>query len=189
MAADSIPTLYEGIVYRSKTEAKHARFLDYLAIPREYEEQGYRSSGTNYLPDFKVRGALGLIFIEIKGKLEDDPEGVARWRKFAAARPQPSRAALLIGAPSLTLQTIVIGGDEAADDPVLGPWEADDLTWRPCPAGKHFDLAYPGHFKSKFAEDGCEQKFGGLGLEEIHDAVTAAHAEQYRMAFPAGTRS
>lgn len=186
VTADSIPTYYGGIVYRSKTEAKTARFLDELEIKFEYEEQGYRSSETNYLPDFKARGALGLLYLEVKGRLEDDPVGVRRWRLFAAKRPQPSRAALLIGSPRLEIATIVIGGDEEAEEPVQGPWETDDFTWRPCPSGLHFDLAYPGKFRSKFAEDGCEQLHGGDGMDRLADAVTAAHAEKYRWP-PRGT--
>lgn len=186
MTADSIPTYYGGIVYRSKTEAKTARFLDELEIKFEYEEQGYRSSETNYLPDFKVRAALGLLYLEVKGRLEDDAYGVHRWRLFAAKRPQPSRAALLIGSPQLKIATIVIGGDEAAERPSDGPWEADEFTWRPCPSGLHFDIVWPGKFESKWAEDGCEQLIGGNGMARLAGAVTAAHAEQYRWP-PRGT--
>jgi len=178
--SQSLPAVYKSILFRSQTEVRHAVFLDALDIEWAYEEQGYRSRGTCYLPDFKMLGALGIVYLEVKGRFDAESQDVMRWRDFAAERPQPSRAALLIGAPALDLRTIVIGGDENAADPGDGPWETDDFTWRPCQSGEHFDLVYPGHFKSKFAEHpGCEQKFGGLALERIEDAVTAASAYQF----------
>jgi len=175
----AIPTPYGGIVFRSRLEARWALFLDHLHVKWEYETQGFATGGTAYLPDFVVFAALGTLWTEIKPAYDNDPDGVARWRKFADQRPQPSRAALLIGVPAPENETRVIGGDINADDPVKGPWEDDLQTWRPCPAGVHFDLAYPGRFRSKYAEDGCPQRHGGLGDEAIADAVTAARSERF----------
>jgi hypothetical protein len=68
----------------------------------------------------------------------------------------------------------VIGGDDEQDDPLKGGWESDVFEWRPCPSGKHFDLAWPGQFGAKFAEDGCPDDFGGNGEERIADACFKA---------------
>ena len=175
----SLPTWHNGIKYRSRTEARWAVFFEHLDIKFAYEAQGFVSGGTAYLPDFMTFPALGTLWAEIKPSYDNDPDGVERWRKFAAERPQPSRTVLLIGAPSHAMEAVVIGGDENAKDPVRGPWEADDFAWRPCPAGIHFDLAYPGKFRSKFAEDGCEPDAGGQGEERIAAAISAAMSARF----------
>lgn len=176
-----IPCVYKGVTYRSRTEAKWAVWFDHLRIPYEPEPQGFDSRwGTSYLPDYLVHAACGPLWAEIKPTMQADPEGVRRWRNFAAERPQVSRAVLLIGAPRLHNDAIVIGGDESAADPGDGPWEDDAQIWRPCPSGQHFDLAFPGRFFAKFAPDGCEDKFGGLGEQAIEDAVEAASSYQFK---------
>ena len=191
MAPRALPTYYNGTLFRSRLEAKHARVFDGLDLKWIHEPQGYRSRGTNYLPDFMLFAACGTLYVEIKPAIDNDPDGVKRWRSFAAERPDPgkTRAVLLAGKPSVNIQAVVIGGDEDAGDPVNGPWEDDAQIWRPCPSGAHFDMAFPGRFFSKFAPDGCEDKFGGLGEEAIADAVYAANSERFvsRPTDPTGT--
>ena len=50
--AAAIQTLYKGIKFRSRTEAKWAVFFDHLNIPYRYELEGYEKNGKAYLPDF-----------------------------------------------------------------------------------------------------------------------------------------
>lgn len=168
-----MPGWYKGTRFRSHLEARYAIFFDELQIKWEYEPQGFAVDGTAYLPDFVAFPALGMLWIEIKPEWDTDPAGVERWRKFVAHRPQPSRAALLIGKPSADGMHTVIGGDEG-EDPLKGPWEDDRMQWRPCPAGYHFDLAYPGKYRTKFADDGCPDHFGGPGEDLIEAAVKTA---------------
>ena len=66
-----------------------------------------------------------------------------------------------------------------ADDPAKGGWEDDTQEWRPCPSGHHFDLAVPGLFGAKFAEDGCADQFGGDGEAKIAAASQAALAYRF----------
>lgn len=175
-----IPTPYRGVVYRSRTEARWARFFGFLEIPFEYETQGFNTDGEWYLPDFLVFGALGMLWVEIKGSWKKDPDGVGKFRRFAVGRPQPSRAALIEGPPALGLRCLVIGGDESLDDPFMGPWEADDHEWRPCQGGYHYDLAYAGTFRAKFAQHpGCPEDFGAGGEERVARAVEAALNERF----------
>ncbi len=49
-----IQTLYNGIIYRSRTEARWAVFFDKLGWNAEYEPEGYDLDGQWYLPDFYV---------------------------------------------------------------------------------------------------------------------------------------
>ena len=83
------------------------------------------------------------------------------------------------------VKTIVIGGDDNSDDPLKGPWEDETQEWRPCGSGHHFDLAFPGLFGAKFAEDGCADLFGGDGEAKIAAASQAALA--YRFGKTKGT--
>jgi hypothetical protein len=186
MASKGIETWWSGVLFRSRGEAKWAVFLDHLGVPWEYETQGFDTDGTWYLPDFIIFAATGKIWAERKSSWEDDPGGIAKFRHFALWRPQPSRAALLIGEPSLEGEHLVIGGDDSLDDPLNGPWEDDCQTWRPCPSGHHFDLAYPGKYRSKFAEDGCPPSPGNPGEDRIEAAVAAALSERFKY-MPPGT--
>jgi hypothetical protein len=47
-----IPTEYEGVLFRSRTEARWAVFLRRAGFRFEYEREGYDLDGTWYLPDF-----------------------------------------------------------------------------------------------------------------------------------------
>jgi hypothetical protein len=49
-----IETTYNGIKYRSRTEARWALFFDKLGWNAEYEPEGYDLDGLWYLPDFYV---------------------------------------------------------------------------------------------------------------------------------------
>lgn len=161
LAIPAIETRYAGVLFRSRTEARWARFWDALDIKWDYEPQGFVAAGIPYLPDFVAFAALGMLWAEIKPSWQADPEGVAKWHEFAIWRPGRSRAALFAGAPSLEGEYLIRGGNEESS-----PWEDDTQQWRPCPGGHHFDLAYPGTFRAKYAEDGC-----------VHDGDSARRGE------------
>jgi hypothetical protein len=172
---------YAGTLFRSHLEARYAIFFDQLDLKWEYEPQGFVIDGTAYLPDFVVFAAMSTIWVEIKPDWDADPDGVAKWRKFAPERPQPSRAVLLIGKPSVQGRHVVIGGGGDAT------WEDDGQEWRPCSAGYHFDLAFPGTWRTKFADDGCPDSFGGDGEHRIEKAVRAALSHRFGKFSPRGT--
>lgn len=177
LSIPAIPTLYAGVLFRSRTEARWARFWDALDIRWDYEPQGFVAAGVPYLPDFVTFPALGILWIEIKPSWQADPEGVEKWRRFADRRPQPdrSRAALFAGAPSLEGEYMVVGGD---DDRGGGAWDDDTQQWRPCSGGHHFDLTYPGTFSAKFVEDGCDWHIGP-GDDRLRKAVELALSERF----------
>jgi hypothetical protein len=182
-----MPVLYAGTLFRSHLEARWAIFLNHLDLKWEYEPQGFKTRGVPYLPDFAVFAPLGLLWAEIKPAWESDPEGVGKWRLFTTERPRPSRAALLTGKPAVRSVHLVIGGDEESDSPLRGPWEDDRQEWRPCPAGYHFDLAYPGTNRVRFAEDGCPDDFGRGGDARIENAVRVALSARFGKFAPDGT--
>lgn len=49
-----IPTVYKGINFRSRTEARWAVVFDALGLDWVYEPEGYEFNGTKYLPDFVI---------------------------------------------------------------------------------------------------------------------------------------
>jgi hypothetical protein len=175
-----IETTHAHVRFRSRTEARWAVFWDELGIRWSYEVEGFLPAGTSYLPDFVIFPALGTVWVEIKPTWQADPDGVAKFRKFAGERPQPSRAALIIGLPTLHNTPLVIGGDDNQDNPVRGGWDDDTQEWRPCPSGHHFDLAFPGAFYAKFADDGCSPYgCGGDGEARIAAASQAALSHRF----------
>ena len=173
-----IPTWLDNVLYRSRGEAKWAKFFTELRVPFEHETEGFMPAGVCYLPDFIVFDAIGPVWVEIKPTWH--AQGEEKWRHFAAFRPKGTRAALFAGPPKVGAgNVLVIGGDQDADDPLKGPWEDDTQEWRPCPSGHHFGLAYGGTFGAKFAEDGCPDDFGGNGEQRIRDAVRAAMSARF----------
>ena len=62
----AIETWHDGILYRSRAEARMAVFLTHAGIEFKYEYEGYlMSNGQRYLPDFILTGID--VFLEIKG--------------------------------------------------------------------------------------------------------------------------
>lgn len=92
----------------------------------------------------------------------------------------------LVGKPSPGGEHVVIGGDENAGNPGNGPWEDNGQSWCPCPAGHHFDLAYPGKHRARFPQDGCSDYFGADGEERIAAAVQAALSHRFGKSGPEG---
>jgi hypothetical protein len=163
------------VLHRSRLEARWALFFDNLGVKADYEPQGFATDGEPYLPDFVIEAALGILWAEVKPNWDADSDGIARWHRFANRRPMPSRAILLTGPPSLDLNVVVIGGSADAESPLAGPWEEDEHQWRPCPSGRHFDVIWPGFFRGKYAEDGCQyDPDGGLAGEARIAAVASA---------------
>src|ERR1035441_7870543 len=105
MSRWSLPGEYAGVTFRSHLEARWAIFLTHLDLKWEYEPQGFATDGQGYLPDFAIFAATGLVWAEIKPDWLSDLEGVAKWRRFAEQRPQPSRAALFAGLPTPHVKT------------------------------------------------------------------------------------
>jgi hypothetical protein len=60
----AIETAYNGILFRSRTEARIALFLDLMGIEWSYEPEGFDVNGQWYLPDFYL--PLYDAFWEVK---------------------------------------------------------------------------------------------------------------------------
>lgn len=95
MALRALPTLYNGVHFRSRMEARWAVFFDQLGLRWEYEPEGFElPSGRWYLPDFWLPDLNGGIYAEIK----PTPEGFEP--AIEMARAMPCCVLLLDGAPA-----------------------------------------------------------------------------------------
>lgn len=173
--ATPIPTWYNGVLHRSGLEARYAVLFHELGIDAAWEIQGFDANGTWYRPDFLAYLPHGLLWCEIKGSWEQDPAGIERWRTFSLWRPMPSRSALFVGMPAIGNCPLIIGGDPEDKNPAAGHWEDDTRDWRPCPAGYHFDLTWPGRFGGNLTEDGCPcSDQDGVGQWRLERAIGIA---------------
>ena len=62
----AIDTVYNGLKFRSRMEARWAVFFDKIGLKYEYEKEGYDIDGVWYLPDFWIP-SLDMWF-EVKGR-------------------------------------------------------------------------------------------------------------------------
>lgn len=63
----AIPTIYSGVLFRSRMEARWAVAFDHLGLTWEYEPEGFNlKSGARYLPDFRLSFANKILWLEIK---------------------------------------------------------------------------------------------------------------------------
>ncbi len=82
MFAKPIETIYKGIRFRSRLEARWAVFLDSLDCSWAYESEGYELPFSGwYLPDFRVHnfpmgqnGDRFEIWVEVKGTMPSNEE-------------------------------------------------------------------------------------------------------------------
>jgi hypothetical protein len=64
----SIETRYNGVLFRSRAEARWAFFLDYLSVPWKYKHEGFELQSGRYVPDFWLPTVNGGTWLEIKGQ-------------------------------------------------------------------------------------------------------------------------
>lgn len=97
--ATALKTEYNGIIYRSQTEARWAVFFDALGLQFTYEPETIRlSSGACYLPDFFIQDFDA--YFEVKPSSDQVvTEEATKARCLAHDRPE-QRVWLAIGAPA-----------------------------------------------------------------------------------------
>jgi hypothetical protein len=108
-----IPTLYGGIEFRSRLEAKWAAMFSALGWRWEYEPEDL----AGYVPDFVVMrpGSEGPLLVEVKPAYDLAAMGAAA-RKIDASGWPATNAALIVGA---TWNPTTPGSDDAQVFPFL----------------------------------------------------------------------
>jgi hypothetical protein len=115
----SIPTRYNGILFRSKLEANWAEFFDWHKIKWAFEPEGFNLNGVYYLPDFWLP-EIKTIF-EVKGILDKKDFGKldALWeatRPAEGAWHSPEILMVIGSAPAGEQFTIYQGFHQSLDN-------------------------------------------------------------------------
>jgi len=134
MKIPALPTTYDGVTFRSRTEARWAMAMTLCGEPWEYEPEGFGLSSGRYLPDFWLPNRN--CYAEVKGKPFTDDEA-QKCAELASATNCP--VLMLDGAPMLRCYWLM--------DPERGPY--DVMPW---PFGK--DRGF-GQGDFWFASAGC----------------------------------
>jgi len=92
----AIETTYNGIVFRSRMEARWAMFMDALGIAYEYEPDAFRIGGISYLPDFFIPHMDS--FLEIKNPVMAES---GRAKAEALAMASKKKVFLICSAPKV----------------------------------------------------------------------------------------
>lgn len=75
----AIQTWYNGVLFRSRTEAKWAKLFDILNIKWDYEIEGFvMNDGTWYLPDFFLPSFEDGMYVEVKGEFTVEEKELCR---------------------------------------------------------------------------------------------------------------
>lgn len=98
-------TRYNGVLYRSRTEARWAFFFDAINIGFDYEPEAYRTGVRGYLPDFRLwpRHPGMRWLLEVKGQYPTDDE---IGKAVDLTRVLNCDLLLVIGAPDEKFQLI-----------------------------------------------------------------------------------
>lgn len=96
-AIKAIPATYNGVQFRSRTEARWAVFFDALGVRWEYEHEGYQLPSGWYLPDFWLPEVSGGMFAEIKPRRAPSERETKAIKELAAATGKTS--CIFPGAP------------------------------------------------------------------------------------------
>lgn len=171
MNARHIQTYYNGIKYRSRTEARWALFFDKMGWTPDYEMEGFDVGGEWYLPDFYVPEINS--FCEVKGReLNYDERRKAR----KLATQTQIKVITLINTPSpVTVKNEIFIPPRTQEE-----WDKD-LTGRA--------PRYWGWFKGNFTSNSDGEVFFecltkgcvylGQSSNSIIDAMNAARNERF----------
>lgn len=83
-----IPTRFDGILFRSRTEARWAVLFKHLDLKYRYEDEGFQLPSFWYLPDFWL--PEWRAFAEVKGSWEQwDAIALGKARELAVGSGRP----------------------------------------------------------------------------------------------------
>lgn len=104
----ALPTTYNGVQFKSRTEARWAAYFDLMGVEWRYEDEAYLLPSGGYLPDFYL--PMNNCYAEVKG---DDGFDLAAIRKVLELANVTQRSVLCLdGPPAGTVYLRVYGGTE-----------------------------------------------------------------------------
>lgn len=90
----ALPTTYNGVQFKSRTEARWAAYFDLMDVEWRYEDEAYLLPSGGYLPDFYL--PLHDCYAEVKG---DDGFDLVAMRKVYELSNLTKRKVLLLDGP------------------------------------------------------------------------------------------
>ncbi len=134
-----LPSVYRGVTYRSRMEARWAVFMDHAGVPFIYEPEGYDlGGGLCYIPDFYLRGMDA--FLEIKNPL--DKESLKKPEVLSGESGR--RVFVFLSNPKYPESP---GFDWESDAAIFysdGHWSDSGYLWCECEGCRKVDLQFEG---------------------------------------------
>lgn len=165
----SIETKYNGIIFRSRSEARWAVFFNTLGIRWEHEKEGYQLGDICYLPDFWLP-ELDCWF-EVKGA---DPDDLDCKKSSRLALHTEKVAYIAFGEMALPNEP---KGTPRFHAFFPGPCpDADiDYAWTECPDCGKFGITYLGFSdrlpcKTRHNHGGCPKHSHNGSKAQNHDS-------------------
>lgn len=135
MNIKAIETIYNGIRFRSRLEARWAIFMDALGVKWEYEPEGFTDGTLCYLPDFWLPDLE--CYLEIKPTTPSEEEIKKAWIAVMATE---KNLAFIVGRPADPLYIFSDWAPEISSNdhfamvlnPFSHPHVFPDLYWSKC---------------------------------------------------------
>ena len=132
-----IETVYHGIRYRSRLEARYAVFFDLMRVAFEYEPEGYDINGRWYLPDFYLPRFDCHVEIKPTRKKQETLTGEL-FRLMRGFADMVGPITCFCGPPTADWHGIVYCWD-MTDSGAGGPWQFD-IGFAYCEKCKQYTL-------------------------------------------------
>lgn len=138
-----IPTLFDGILFRSRLEARWACFYKTLGIKYSYEHEGYKgNNGIMYLPDFYIQHLD--CFIEIKGQYPNNKEfEKARFLSDGLNKNVYIFHGFFPKSTEISNYAIEYGANDTSAI-IISPFQGDDYhyLWCECPVCEYLGIEF-----------------------------------------------
>lgn len=122
----AIPTLYKGIQYKSRLEARTAIFFDFFGVKHQYEKQKYTLGNLKYIPDFWLEDYQ--MFVEVKGM---HPTDLAREKARKLLLQEGYPVMIVSGVPYTVERELFTTPGEYDDPEDFDPQPMYDYTGEP----------------------------------------------------------
>ena len=123
MAIKAIPTIYRGVMFRSRLEARWAAFFDLCKWHWDYEP--FDCDG--WIPDFLIRGKTNLL-VEVKPAIEFPSDVAVKIEKACESSPLDGFELLILGSV-VPVRFDEVGGIVWNDRNIIGwlgeSWDED----------------------------------------------------------------
>jgi hypothetical protein len=200
----AIQTQYNGLLFRSRLEARWAVFFDTCGIKYCYESEGFSLPSGNYLPDFYIPNQPSFrhndngLFVEVKGVATDKSHSVLDelamhtgidcvmlgelpYGEYEERKTEPESPFLqeTLYLPALEKEwTLIMRHDEGRLGPVIGG--DSPYVWCQCPFCGMFGFEFDG--RSARIGCGCRDHITIRNGDKTYNSASLDLREAYQVA-------